>query len=168
MIKIWEVKNRRSNYEWEGELIAYWEVVGDPISDDYLPEEIDAEDLFKLWTDEIHKRHPDGLIPISWYVVCRKAGKFEFMPFQVPFSKLYGDKYEGELDDVLSENFLTFFTWPVDKKTGEFLNWLSLPVEDKLWNNKRADKGGFIQEFTGWKPSVLQPYVYLPSLSQLR
>ena len=48
--------------------------------------------------------------------------------------------------------------------TGEELNWLTLPVVDKLWNRKRADKGGFIQEATGWKPAIFQPYVYLPSL----
>ena len=47
---------------------------------------------------------------------------------------------------------------------GERLNWLLLPVEDKLWNAKQANKGGFIQEATGWKPSILQPFVYLPAL----
>jgi hypothetical protein len=27
-----------------------------------------------------------------------------------------------------------------------------------------AMEGGFIQEATGWKPSALQPHVYLPTL----
>jgi len=57
---------------------------------------------------------------------------------------------------------------PVNAKTGEPLNWFALPVVDKRWNTRRADKGGFIQEHTGWKPSVLQPYVYLPSLMEAR
>ncbi|NER28870.1 MAG: hypothetical protein F6J89_14840 [Symploca sp. SIO1C4] len=62
-------------------------------------------------------------------------------------------------------DFLNYFTSPVHFKTGEPLNWLSLPVVDKLWNNQRADKGGFIQEATGWKPSILQPFVYLRALT---
>jgi hypothetical protein len=33
------------------------------------------------------------------------------------------------------------------------MNWLSLPVIDKLWNETRADEGGFIQQATGLKPS---------------
>ena len=54
--------------------------------------------------------------------------------------------------------------WPVDAETGDELDWLALPVVDKLWNSKRGDKGGFIQEATGWKPSILQPHVFLPAL----
>lgn len=75
------------------------------------------------------------------------------MPFQFRHSARRSDK-----------DFLTFFTWPVDPNTGNSLNWLTLSVVDKLWNSKRADKGGFIQGATGWKPAIFQPYVYLPSL----
>jgi len=39
-----------------------------------------------------------------------------------------------------------------------------LPIADMSWNDERADKGGFIQEATGWKPAILQPYLYLPAL----
>jgi len=39
-----------------------------------------------------------------------------------------------------------------------------LPVQDKLWRPGQAGKGGFIQEATGWKPAILQPFVYLQSL----
>ncbi|OIP26010.1 MAG: hypothetical protein AUK00_05490 [Dehalococcoidia bacterium CG2_30_46_9] len=76
------------------------------------------------------------------------------MPFQ--FQHLPG---------MFRDDFLTHFTWPIHSVTGERLNWLTLPVVDKLWNPKRANKGGFIQEVTGWKPAILQPYVYLPALS---
>jgi hypothetical protein len=76
------------------------------------------------------------------------------MPFQSPHS--------GE--EVEREDFLTFYDWPIDMVTGERLNWLTLPVVDKLWRDKRMDKGGFIQEATNWKPSILQPFVYLDSL----
>jgi hypothetical protein len=37
-------------------------------------------------------------------------------------------------------------------------------VKDLAWNQTTANKGGFIQEATGWKPSALQPHVYLPTL----
>lgn len=37
------------------------------------------------------------------------------------------------------------------------MNWARLPVMDRGWNKTAADKGGFIQEATGWKPSALQP-----------
>ena len=68
--------------------------------------------------------------------------------------------------DLPDENFLSFYGWPAHSATGEQLNWLTLPVLDKRWNAKRADKGGFIQEATGWKPSILQPFVYLPGLAK--
>ena len=77
------------------------------------------------------------------------------MPFQF-------NHFSGEAE----EDFLTVFTWPIDSATGARLNWLSLPVVDKFWNAEAARKGGFIQEATGWKPGILQPYVYLPSLLQ--
>jgi hypothetical protein len=39
---------------------------------------------------------------------------------------------------------------------GEEINWLRLPVVDKLWRADRGDPGGFIQEETGFKPSPFQ------------
>ena len=69
-------------------------------------------------------------------------------------------------NSAYAKDFLSFFTWPEDAETGKPLNWLELPVVDKLWRPNRADKGGFIQEATSWKPSILQPYVYLSSLER--
>lgn len=135
-------------------ITAYWEVSLDPISDNYTPEEIDARELFGRWVKRVHEKYPNDLVPIRWFVACREQGIFEAMPFQF-----------DHFGDPTRENFLTFFSWPINPVTGERLNWLTLPVVDKLWNPKRADKGGFIQQATGWKPSILQPYVYLPSLT---
>ena len=152
---IWKMQSRDSNHTPECNLTAYWEVELDPMSDDYTPQEISAEELFHLWAQKVSKQYTNGLIPILWCVQGVQQAVFESMPFQ--FSEL------GR-----SEDFLSYFTWPINKESGERLNWLTLPVIDKLWNRKRADKGGFIQEFTGWKPSILQPYVYLPSLVESR
>ncbi|MCL5076304.1 MAG: hypothetical protein M1136_11795 [Chloroflexi bacterium] len=134
--------------------MAYWEVSLDPISDDYTPQEIGARDLFLEWEKRVREKYANGLIPIFWFVQCKEQAVFEGMPFQ--FEHIPGS---------FRKDFLTFFTWPVNSETGESLNWLMLPVIDKLWNSRRANKGGFIQQATGWKPTILQPYVYLPALA---
>lgn len=150
----WVFNNRRGGFEVKGHLRTRWEVNFDPISDDYTPWEISAGELFALWISKVTGKYPNDLIPIYWSVYCQERRLFESMPFQ----------YSEYHQEMLPETFLTFFTWPVDPKTGEELNWLDLTVDDKLWNSTRGDKGGFIQEATGWKPSILQPYVYLPAL----
>lgn len=150
---IWKFSNLRTGVERQGLLVAYWEVHLDPISDDYTPLEIDARELFHKWEKRVSERYPNGLIPIYWFVKSEELGILEGMPFQ--FEHITGS---------FRENFLTFFTWPVDSKTGESLNWLTLSVVDKLWNLRRANKGGFIQQATSWKPAILQPYLYLPAL----
>ena len=155
---IWKCRNLTTGFEPEGVIEAYWEVALDPISDEYTPQEIDAHELFRIWERQVHEKYPDGLIPIYWFVDYegKNVATFEAMPFQFEHHPSY-----------MSENFLTFFTWPVNAITGDSLNWLTLPVKDKLWHSKQADKGGFIQEATGWKPSILQPYVYLPALESV-
>jgi hypothetical protein len=149
----WRVRVRGVDYEWVGRLEAVWEVSLDPISDNYTPDEIGAEELLSIWGRQVQSEYPNGLAPIYWYAACRSEGKFAAMPFQF-----------NHFSDEPEENFLTIFTWPIGAVTGERLNWFDIPVVDKLWNNQYAEKGGFIQEATGWKPSILQPYVYLPSL----
>lgn len=133
-----------------------WEVALDPISDDYTPEEAPATELLDLWVRRVRKSFEPGLIPIYWFVDSPGHGKLERMPFQFP--------HEGGN----SEDFLSFYHWPTDSKTGAPLNWLTLPVEDKRWNTRQSNKGGFIQEATGWKPSILQPFLYLPTLLEAR
>ncbi|MEB3310386.1 MAG: hypothetical protein VKJ02_09145 [Snowella sp.] len=147
----WKFYNRATNKEWIDTLIADYELDYDAITDDYTPEDITAHELFSMWVDQIEKKYPNQLIPISWGLWL--AQSYENIPFQYPHTG-----YETE------KNFLKHFTWPIDDTTGKKLNWLSLPIADKKWNSERADKGGFIQEITNWKPSILQPFVYLPTL----
>jgi len=135
--------------------VTIWEVKLDPISDSFDPEEIDADSLLRRWAKRVGPEHPDGLVPIYWFVDSPGHSKFERMPFQAHHQLPTGE---------VIPDFLSCYTWPENPNTGERLNWLSLPVEDKLWRKGRADKGGFIQEATGWKPSLLQPFVYLPAL----
>ena len=154
----WRVASRQSDFTWEGELLAYWEASFDPISDSYTPDEIDARPLFDFLVERVQAEYPDGLVPISWFVTCPAKGQLERMPFQ----------FNHGPDLPPPDDFLTFFTWPVNTLTGEPLNWLTLPVVDKRWHWETADKGGFIQQATGWKPSILQPFVYLESLLRCR
>jgi len=154
---VWKFQQRRGGLECHAALEAYWEVHLDPISDDFTQEEISAVDLFSRWARQIRKKSEDELIRISWFVNVEgpDVKTFEYMPFQLR---------HWRTDNP--EDFLSFFTWPTNVQTGDYLNWLELPVVDKLWRPSRANKGGFLQEATGWKPSILQPYVYLPSLEK--
>jgi hypothetical protein len=155
-IKTYKFRNLVTEHEQEGELVAYWEIASDPISDDYTPSEITAHQLLEKWVKIVTEKYPAGLVPIFWSVQCKGQGVFESMPFQF-------DHFPGSP----MKDFIDIYTWPLDTETDEPLNWLTLPVVDKLWNPKHADKGGFIQEATSWKPSILQPYVYPPTLTSI-
>ena len=152
-MKTYKFTSLKPGIESIGTLKVYWEVSHDCISDDYTPLEIKAEKLFEKWVALVQEKYPNNLIPIYWYVEVRgdQTSGFEVMPFQ------------HELQS--STNFLDYYSHPTDCETGKPLNWLSLPIVDKLWNSKRNNKGGFIQQVTGWKPSILQPYVYLHALT---
>lgn len=79
---------------------------------------------------------------ILWFVFSPDGeGIFEAAPFS--------------RSDPEQRDFLMYFSWPEDEN-GDRLRWTSLPVRDKLRRPDHADKGGFIQELTGWKPSPLQ------------
>ncbi|WP_036489550.1 hypothetical protein [Myxosarcina sp. GI1] len=142
----------KTGIESIGTLKVHWEVDRDIVSDDYTPFNITAKKLLKKWLELVREKYPNNLIPIYWFVEVRgdRTSGFEAMPFQHELQK--------------GTNFLDYYSYPIDCETNKPINWLELPVRDKLWFRSRDDKGGFIQQATGWKPSILQPYVYLPSL----
>lgn len=146
--------SRRTGQAFEVGLYAYWEANLESMHQDYTSKGMEAGDLLAQWAS-LREHPPSGLVSISWSV--RGDTISEPMPFQ----------FEDD-PSVKGENFLSHFTWPTNVESGEPLNWLSLPVQDKLWDLKRADASGFIQEATGWKPSTLQPSVYLPALLKAR
>src|SRR5438046_1211381 len=106
---LWRAGYKTRSGEWQGELVAVWEVHRDPMSDDYTPDEMAAPDLLRQWAAAVRKDHPDELIPIYWWVSSESAGKFEAIPFQ----------YEHLKSDTPAENFLTFYKWPENVATGE-------------------------------------------------
>jgi hypothetical protein len=131
---MWKFSSRRAGFERTGvELSLAWEVHGDPVSDNYTPDEASAAELWSIWRDQ----YPGDRVGISWFV--RGDNVAEFAPFS----------------GVTGSDFLAYFTWPVDAE-GTPLRWTDLPVIDKLWDADHTDKGGFIQQHSGWKPSPFQ------------
>lgn len=122
MDELWSFSNLSSKRKLEIELVAYWELDFDPISDGYTPHETSAAELFRSWGGQVQQMYPNNLVPVWWYVMSRDAKVFELMPFQVEYSQYPGD-------------FLRFFTWPVND-AGRKLDWLALPVIDKAWNKE--------------------------------
>lgn len=119
-----------------------WFLDRDSLSDDYTLNDKEAEELFDMW---LAKVDTTGDLTINWWLP--ELG--ELAPFQ---------DAEGH------DSFFDFYDWPVHSDEGVRLNWLALPVQDKRWNLHGADKGGFIQEVTGWKPSAYQRTVHMPTL----
>ncbi|MFF1574709.1 hypothetical protein ACFVWR_18370 [Leifsonia sp. NPDC058292] len=160
----WTFTGRESRYTETTELTLYAEPDCSSITDDYLPEEISAPALWRMWVDKVanlaHESHPHlykpGEVTILWTVTTPAVMNiFEAAPHTRPLPqdpqlvKMFGPYEE--------EDFLTHYSTPRHAVTGERINWLRLPVMDRGWNATTINKGGFIQEVTGWKPSPLQP-----------
>jgi len=163
----WRFTDRYGKEVTGSEIELYWEVHCDPISDDWTPHEIDAVALFRMWwqrygNDDLRVYGlAEDYFPIFWYVQFSGRPGFEGAPFCRMHERLC-DAY-----DYRREHFLNYFTWPVGEQTGERLRWSELPVVDKLWNAERAEKGGFIQEATGWKPAAYQESVDVRALAAM-
>ena len=151
-------KTRLRNVNRIGELTLLWEAHGDPISDDYLGDEVSARELWRIWRErypideQAEARWGVGAVRILWLIAGDAA--YERAPHAVNIS--------GHDTDT----FLDHFTMPIEVATGDPIQWSRLPVEDKLWRDERYDKGGFIQEATGWKPSPLQPVFWPDQLAE--
>lgn len=152
----WTFRSKVSGYENTQRLVLHWEPSGSPMSDDYLPSEASASELWEKWAseycDQAHQQRPDvyapGQVPVYWFVTSVEGGTWEAAPHQ-----------NLPADFPLFEDFLTHFTHPTREGRAEPINWNRVPVRDLAWNGRQADKGGFIQEATGWKPAPLQPFM---------
>lgn len=138
----WKIVDRRGQDRGIHRLELEWWLDYDSITDDYYQSEISAPELMEKWLDKMGDQEN---VKISWMV--------DSVSESAPFT--------GE-----DEDFLSFYRWPAHSETGERLNWLMLPVQDKAWNESRTDKGGFFQEVLGWKPAPLQRTLHLPTLLQ--
>lgn len=156
----WAFQSRESGYNHTEELVLLPMPANGEITDEYSRDEISAQELWQLWAKDAnsyHERYPDhfrpGEIPIIWSVTKPSLdGIFELAPHTLDPRSLM-----PEFKDDPQHDFLTWYTHPVQQETREAVNWLRLPVVDRAWNTAAGDKGGFVQEVTGWKPSALQP-----------
>lgn len=155
----WRFRSITSGFERVEPLFYHWELNCSSISDDYVPEETTAYYLWRLWLRYLDEGRGswDPRLGCPWVDILWIIGDVaEFAPFS----------HEPYLDEIgPSESFLSFFSWPSHEVTGEPINWNRLPVRNLRWTPGQANKGGFIQEVTGWKPSPLQPYVNVESLA---
>lgn len=54
----WEFSNRRGTHENTGPCYLVWELRGDPITDNFTPAEISADELLRIWAE---RYYPDQL-----------------------------------------------------------------------------------------------------------
>ncbi|MFJ2279258.1 hypothetical protein ACIOEZ_34480 [Streptomyces sp. NPDC087866] len=164
----WTFTARGTTYTQTVELGLLPEFTGDPITDDYVPDDITALELWTMWVQKYansqHDKHPGeyspGEVRIHWSVTTpERLGTFELAPHSYDARAACTTLY------IPAENFATIYTPPVHAITGEPLNWLRLPVLDRGWNSTVGHKGGFIQEVTGWKPAPLQSSVDVRQLA---
>lgn len=141
----WSFTSLATDVEKVGPLELSWELTGDPISDDYTLDNNPLE-IWRAWIASVREREAYDkhlgapYVPIHWYVAGEESGTFEAAP--------YAEKIKAT-----DEDFLSYYTVPVNTETGEPVNWLRLPVQEKLWREGNAAKGGFVTEVSGWKPS---------------
>ena len=127
-----------------GQFLARYEVSHADTLLDFEPE-LDAGDAFDRWAKKVLENNSSGLVKLDWLVEMPEQDfKPEFFPGQ----------YEQEGSD-----FLTYFSNPINEQTGQLLDWGTVPVKKLRWNKKQKDAGGFIEEATGWKPSLLQSHI---------
>lgn len=146
----WVFRTLGSGHERRADLFLYPEVECSSMVDEvhYL----DGEGQFEEYVQYLERRYPQWLdadaVPIIWSVRSRGLGGInETAPFQKEFVPTWGD-------------FLAHFTWPVDAKNGERLDWYRLPVV-----NERFPE---FAEALAWTPSPLQPTCPLSSILQSR
>jgi hypothetical protein len=141
----WRFRARGADFEMVSPLWLYPEIDCSACVDDVY--DLSGEEQLDYYVDYIRARHPDwweaDAVPICWSV--RGDGVFEEAPNNAP----YGPTDNGE-------NFLTFWTPPVDAETGEPLNWWRLPVR-----NMRFPA---FAKALGWLPSPFQEFAPLRSI----
>jgi hypothetical protein len=140
----WRFRGREYGNEKVSPLWLYPELNCSSCVDD--ADDQSGEGQLAYYVDYVQRRYPQwwnaDAVEIMWSV--RGDGIFEYAP--VPF----------EACDDIGENFLTFFTPPVDDKTGEPLNWWRLPV--------RNTRFPAFAKALGWLPSPFQQFAPLRSI----
>ena len=140
------------SYYFEGMPVLIYELNYETMCDDFDCNEVTAHDMFAIWANRLKKddRYKNGLVDIHWFATIPGAAKFERVPFQYD--------HLAEIRSYPERHWLTAYD-------SDPINWLKCRIKDKRWRApQNGESYGFIQDATGWKPSALQPFVFLPSL----
>ena len=138
-------------------LWLYWEVNGDPITDDYYVEERSAQQLYRDWRRKVKSSRER----VYWYV--EGDGVFE---------SAQPGMYDVDVIDPSRDHwFGSYYQQPLEERSRAIVPLQCLPVIDKHWCSSAIGgevgmKGGFMQEATGWKPQPFQRWVDLDDLDQ--
>lgn len=130
---------QNNNHHIVGEIIAKYQINLCHVALDYGIDS-DEREIFNEWVCQARDCHPDGWVSIDWYVHVKNKG---FKPERMP----------GQWCEHGNEDFLTYFTHPVNIETGKLLDWKTVPVDGGV---KGAN---FIENLTGWTPELLQTKV---------
>lgn len=141
---------RNPGHQRQGPMFAYYEVWLDPMTDDYLLEDISAHELYRQWSKKARAKW-EKYVPIFWYV--DGPGLFESHPY-----------YSHDLCDEYDKHF----TEP-ERLDGQSFDWDDLAIVRKRWaTGERIKKGGFIEQVTGgWRPDPHQMWADIDQLDRL-
>jgi hypothetical protein len=142
----WRFRSRTAAHTRASPLWLYPELDGSSCVGD-LDAGTDGKEQLAYYVDYVRSEHPQwwaaDAVPILWSV--HGDGVCEFAPSE---SQIRWLKHE--------ENFLAFWTLPVDTKTGGPLNWWRLPVR-----NTRFPE---FAKALGWLPSPFHEFAPLRSI----
>jgi len=149
----WLFASAISGVQFQTDLHLYGELDCSGVVGDY--DHLDGEGQLAVYLEYLEENYPQWLeddeVPILWSVRGRSVSAFA--PFQV--GKFALEAVGGPMDDFLSD-----FTWPVDRSTREDLDFFKLPV--------RIDRFPEFAEALDWMPSPLQPTCPLRSILDSR
>jgi len=157
----YEFYARRGRMKHVQGLFLYPELDGSSVVDEYYGL-LDGEGQLEAYVEYIESKHPgwwqNDAVPIVWGV--------EPTSECAPFQSGLGWRLSRESPDLIrtlenGANFLTYYTWPVDVRTRERLDWFSLPVRIDLRFQEYA-------QALAWVPTPLQPFCPLRSIMESR
>lgn len=145
----WQLLSHNYN-KFKGRLRLVYEVDGSSLSDEWLPHERSAHELWADWRRWLDASQYDkDEVAIIWSVTSPDVSVFEAAPFTTSFSP---------------RDWLTHYSWPVNSETLLPVMWARIPIEQHHWSESAATKGGFVTQVTGWQPSPLQKSVSVRQL----
>lgn len=149
----WLFASTISGVQFQIDLYLYGELDCSAVVGDY--DHLDGEGQLAVYLEYLEENYPQWLeddeVPILWSI--RGGTVSEFAPFQV-------GKFALESAGGPSEDFLSYFTWPVDRSTRADLDFFKPPV--------RIDRFPEFAEALDWMPSALQPTCPLRSILDSR